>query len=119
MCKTALSPRFVTWYEKGGFHDSVLKEVSIKRNIKEGRSVTVCLQKHGQNREFVLRYHGVESFSIRKNNDTLNFRYEECLYDEFYRLNEKTLNYAHDFFTTEETFFHIEFEKMTCVVRIL
>lgn len=119
LCKPALSPRFTEWYESGGFHDSILKEITTTQNLKGDRTITIHLQKHGQNREFVLRYLGVEGFSIRRNSAAFNFRYEECLYDEFYRLDEKGSKIAHDFFTSGETFFHIEFKKMTCVVRKL
>ena len=115
-CSSHFSKSFQEWYENGYFHDAILKRVSPILQEKGKWSLDIFLEPRILNapRRTVLKYTGVTSFSIRKSEDAESSWKEECLYGEFYRLEKTANKVVHEFFTTSDTFFYIEFEKLTC-----
>ena len=113
-CASHFTKSFRTWYEKDYFHDAILKSVST--TFEKNGKCTICIVLEPQlinaPHTTTLKYKGVTSFSFKR--DVRCEDYEECLYDEFYRSEESPKHVVHEFFTANETFFYIEFEKLTC-----
>ena len=119
LCCSSLSSRFTDWYDKGGFHDATLKGVYSKID-KSNWSTTIVLEKWmlGRVSTIFLNYKDVANFSIKKNIEgVFKGEHETCLYDEFYRSPHNEKKIVHEFFTSNDTFFYLEFTKMTCVIK--
>lgn len=120
LCKSQLSSRFTKWYESWGIHDSIVKNVSAQHDKHGKWSVVIVLEKqcNSGNRRWFLSYKDVSAFSVcRKHISSSSFCQEVYLYDEFYRSEKDQTRIVHEFFTSEETFFYIEFQKLTCTIK--
>ena len=116
-CYSHFSKSFKTWYEADRFHDSVLKGVNTFSNPKGEWGVEIFLDYFvtSEKKSGVLKYSGVSWFQIRKETETYYHPnwHEECLYGEFYQSERNNLKVVHEFFTAEDTYFYVEFKKLT------
>ena len=117
-CASHFTKSFRTWYEKEYFHDAILKSVST--TFEKNGKCTICIVLEPQlinaPHTTTLKYKGVTSFSFKKSKsaEVCYRNHEDCLYGEFYHSEGSENSVIHEFFTTNDTFFYIEFEKLTC-----
>ena len=113
LCKAHLTDRFVQWYENGQFHDAVIENIYSSFDSKGRLTVNIALRNSAFS-DVVLCYCDVKVFRIQKAEDSDgDYLKESCLYDEFYRKENETERIVHEFFTLEDTFFYIEFSKLS------
>ena len=120
LCKPNISNQFIKMYELGFLHDSEIKNINFSFSPKGVLNISMVLNspQSSYSTRFIVRYCNVKSFNVDRNNKESdicsNVRLKECiLYDEFYRKSNGSKNIVHEFFTDLDSFFCIEFEKIT------
>lgn len=117
LCCFAMSKSFQKLYESTAFHDMILEEVRSAFDAKTGWSVTIRLRNpySAYVEEWDLCFSDVRRFTAENLEESRIPKLpEEYLNGEFYVSPKDPRRVVHEFFTSQGTFFALDFSKVSC-----